>query len=290
MMECDAIVIVGHGSKDPDGTAEILGLAGLVQDMLERPIPVEVGFLELSHPPAVEVIREVVQAGARQIAIVPLMLNSAGHARSDVPAVVLTARAEFPEVSFVYAEPLADDYSLLALARDSIRDAGGLGKPLAVFFRGASEPSANAEAYKTARLLAELTQAPRVSIGFSGITWPSIPDALAELASPGTEAIASFSWFLATGVLLRRIDDALQHERTERGIHVHHGGYLGVGTEVAALVIQRVNAAQEGITRTPCDVCSYRRPFPSTMAHLDAPRGVGHSHLAADHLHGDHQH
>ena len=55
--------------------------------------------------------------------------------------------------------------------------AGGAGLPLLMVARGTSDPDANAEAYKAARLVAEWTGAPFVHVGFSGVTGPSVRQA-----------------------------------------------------------------------------------------------------------------
>ncbi|MDA8207442.1 MAG: sirohydrochlorin chelatase [Actinomycetota bacterium] len=287
-MNYDAILIVGHGSVDAKGAAEIAGIAPLVRSLVGDDVQVEVGFLELSEPPAMEVVQAMVSAGARRIVVVPLMLGPAGHARSDVPAIVLGAREAYPGTSFVYAEPLGNDFALLELARDALGAAGAFGKPLAVFFRGASEPAANAQACEIARMLAELNGSRELFVGFSGITWPSVPVALGQAAAAGVSELATFSWFLATGILVERIERALASFAGEAGVALYRAGHLGVGSQVARLVLQRAEAAASGQVLTPCDICSYRRPFPGLEERVGSPRGVGHSHLAAEHRHAHH--
>ncbi|MDA8262762.1 MAG: hypothetical protein M0Z47_08025 [Actinomycetota bacterium] len=290
-MSYDAILIVGHGSRDAAGAAEIAAIAPMVRALVGPNIAVEVGFLELSDPPAIEVLHTMARNGARHVVIVPFMLSSAGHARSDVPAVVITGRSVYPDITFTYTEPLGDDFVLLSLARAALESAGGAGKPLAVFFRGASEPWANAEAYKITRILAELNNSPSCYVGFSGITWPSIKGALDQVAAAHVTEVATFSWFIAPGVLIDRIDGAIDSFALETSITIHHAGYFGIGPQIAELVIDRVESAITGGVRTPCDLCSYRRPFPGLEGRVGAPRGVGHSHLASEHLAvHDHQH
>ncbi|MDA8375335.1 MAG: sirohydrochlorin chelatase [Actinomycetota bacterium] len=290
-MSYDAILIVGHGSRDSAGAAEIAAIAPLVRALAGPHIAVEVGYLELSDPPATEVLHTLARNRARHIVIVPFMVSAAGHTRSDVPAVVITARQAYPDITFTYTEPLGDDFVLLDLARTALSSAGGMGKPLAVFFRGASEPWANAEAYKIARLLAELNNSPSFFVGFSGITWPSIKGALDQVAAAGIAELATFSWFIAPGILIDRIDLAVASFGQETGLRIFRAGYLGIGPRIAKLVIDRVEAAVAGQVRTPCDLCSYRRPFPGLEERVGAARGIGHSHLASEHQAGhDHRH
>ena len=284
-MNFDAILIIGHGSRDARGAAEIASIAPMARRLVGNDVAVEVGFLELSDPPAMDRVDSLARAGARRVAVVPLMLNSAGHSRSDVPAIVLAARAAYPGITFAYAEPLGDDFALLELGREAVRAAGGTGKPLATFFRGTSEPSANAHAYEITRLLADLNGSRSCFVGFSGITWPSVQEALDHARAAGVQELATFSWFLATGVLVERIDSEVAAFAEQAGLSVFNAGYLGINPGIAELVVERAVAAMDGRVRTPCDLCSYRRPFPGTEAHLGSPIGVGHSHLAAEHRH-----
>ena len=74
-------------------------LAALVGAALPG-VAVEVGYLEMSEPPAGAVVDPLVAAGCRRVVVLPLMLLGAGHAKSDVPAVVVEARLRHPGVDF----------------------------------------------------------------------------------------------------------------------------------------------------------------------------------------------
>lgn len=285
----DAIVLVGHGTRSEAGLVEMSALARAVG--AARPgVSVALGYLELSDPPATQVLDEVLAAGARDVVVVPLMLHAAGHSKSDVPAVVLEARQRYPGAHLTYGRPLGADHALLSLGRQRLEAAGGLGLPLAVLSRGSSDPDANAEAYRASRLLADMAGAPLVSPGFSGITWPSVLGALDQLARLGATRIAAFAWYLATGVLIERMRRDFTQFARSSGIEVIDAGYLGIGPGVVALVLERVAEAEAGDTMPNCDACAYRRPFPGLEDRVGQAVGTGHSHLATEHRQGGHQH
>ena len=280
----EAVLLVAHGSRSSAGRDELLALAGAVR--AARPAtPVHVGFLELSDPPAARVLRELADTGAREVVVVPLMLFSAGHAKSDVPAVVVDARLEYPDARIHYARPLGVDHRLLALARRRLEAAGALGMPLAVLARGTSDPDANAEAWRASRLLADMAETQRVATGFSGLTWPSVTGALEQLHRLGATSIAVFSWFLATGVLLdtMRADVAAFAQAT--GVEIHDAGHFGTEPELVGLVWNRVDEVGASPALANCDTCAYRYPFPGLADRVNMAIGVGHSHLAAEHRH-----
>ncbi len=89
-----AIVIAGHGSRDPEGVAEFEQLAKLVRQRAgERQI--QHGFLEFARPTIDEAARSLITTGQQRIAIVPLVLLAATHAKNDLPSEVLALQEEF---------------------------------------------------------------------------------------------------------------------------------------------------------------------------------------------------
>jgi len=287
----NGLLLVAHGSRSAAGQTEMQSLAQSVATMTPS-IPVELGFLELADPPASVALDRLVAAGATRIGVVPLMLFSAGHSKSDVPAVVLHARDCHPDVVIRYGRPLGVDHSLVLLARQRVQAVDGDGLPLVVLGRGTSDPEANADGYKASRLLAEATGAPVVVTGYSGVTWPTVPEALDQLRRVDPSRIVAFAWFMATGVLIERMRDDFAQFTAATGIEVLDAGYFGPAPELAAIVLDRCAEALDGSPAMNCDVCVYRKPFPGLEARAAQPLGVGHSHLAfahrsSGHLHGD---
>ncbi|MGH9029406.1 MAG: sirohydrochlorin chelatase [Acidimicrobiales bacterium] len=282
MTRADAVLLVAHGSRSAQAMKEMSALSASVAELC-RPAEVRIGYLELCDPAATEVAEKLLAGGATEIVVAPLMLHAAGHTKSDVPAVVVEARARHPHARIHYARPLGTDHALLSLARRHVREARGLGLPLALFSRGSSDPDANAEAYKVGRLLADMTGAPLVASGFSGITWPSVAETLDQLRRLGAHRIAALAWFIATGVLIERMRQEFDAFSADTGVEVVDCGYLGTGPELAALLAERVEEALSGRAAANCDACAYRRPFPGLEDRVGMAIGTGHSHLAAEH-------
>lgn len=280
--------IVGHGSRSDAARLEMLAISSMVAAAAPD-VAVEVGFLELSDPPAGDALDRLVERGVRRASVLPLMLNPGGHAKSDVPAVLLEGRQRHPRLELHYGRPLGPDHQLLALATEHLARAGGSGLPLLVLARGTSDPDANADAYKAARLLAECNDSRLVEVGFSGVTWPSVPEALELLRRKGGDRIACFAWFLCTGVLVERMRDQFAAFAADTGTEVVDGGYLGPDPSLVPLVLERHAEALGSVIRMNCDACAYRQPFPGLEARVGQPVGVGHSHLATEHRgHGHH--
>jgi sirohydrochlorin cobaltochelatase len=281
----DGLLLVAHGSQCAAGVAESRALSAEVA-RAEPDLAVALGFLELADPPAGAVLDRLVDRGCTRISVQPLILLAAGHGKSDVPAIVLDGRDRHPDVDLRFGAPLGVVPELLAVAHSNLEEAGAAGLPLLVIARGTSDPDANAEACRAARLLAEWSGAPAVDVAFTGVTWPSVPDALERATRQGHDRLGLFFWFLATGKLVERARDQITGFRARTGVDVVDAGYFGPDPALVPVITQRRHEALDGVHRTNCDTCTYRAAWPGREERVGQPRGVGHSHLAAQHRHG----
>ena len=283
----EGLVLVGHGSRSSRSGQEMAELSGHVARALPD-VAVDVGFLEMTDPPAGPVIDGLVGRGCRRITVLPLVLLGAGHAKSDVPAVVLDARARHPEVDFAFGSPLGVSRLPVELLGGAVTDRGGAGLPLLVLARGTSDPDANGDAFKAARLLGEWTGAPFVQVGFSGVTGPSVREAADIMGRLGFRRVAVAWWYLCYGRLIERGRTELGEVASQYGIELVDAGYLGPDPRLVPLVLERYADARAGRPAVNCDACAYRAAWPGREDRVGQPVGVGHSHLAEAHRHGHH--
>jgi sirohydrochlorin ferrochelatase len=283
----NGLLLVGHGSRSPQSVEEMEALSRLVAGGLPPDVAVRLGYLEMTDPPAGRVLDDLVARGCDQIVVLPLMLLGAGHTKSDLPAVVLEGRHRHPGVELRLGSPLGIAHGLVQLLGESVVEAGGAQLPLLLLARGTSDPDANGDAAKAARLVAEWTHAPFVHTGFSGVTGPLVPEALDVFARLGHTRMAVAFWFLCFGTLVDRARRDIAAFTARTGVEVVDAGYLGADRRVAELVVDGYLAA---LTAGPspavnCDLCAYRAPWPGLEDRVAQPIGVGHSHLAAEHRH-----
>src|SRR5687768_16732866 len=117
--DAPALLVVGHGSRDSRGAAEFHDLVDLVRRR-NPSLTVEGGFIELSRPPISECVDRLADRGARNAAAVPLMLLAAGHAKDDIPAILVREKMGHPEMSFNYGRALGIRPELLELMDETI--------------------------------------------------------------------------------------------------------------------------------------------------------------------------
>jgi sirohydrochlorin cobaltochelatase len=94
-----AIVLFGHGSRDPQWREPMDEVARLIKARMAG-IEVRCAFLELQAPDLLSVANELAGGGAEAVRIVPMFLGAGRHAREDLPRLVEECRRAHPAVVF----------------------------------------------------------------------------------------------------------------------------------------------------------------------------------------------
>ena len=295
-----ALLIVGHGTKSAEGCAEFATLVDRVQ--LRVPYAdVAGGFLELAPPPIQESVARLVGAGHRRIDVVPLVLVAAGHSKGDIPAALAREQLRHPGLAFRYGRPLGPHPDLLAEAERRLEALvpRELWPTTAVVLvgRGATDPDANAEVAKTARLLLEGRGIGTVETAFISLAEPSVPVGLDRAKRLGYSRVVVLPWFLFAGVLPDRITkQTAEWAQAHPEVEVLSAELIGPGEALAAVVLERWAEIDGGDLRMNCDTCAYRVALPGFEAKVGAPQtphdhpddpAHGHGH---GHPHGQHPH
>jgi len=284
-----ALLIVGHGSRDPRGAREFHDLVGLVRRR-NPSLTVEGGFIELSRPPISECVDRLAQSGATNVAAVPLMLLSAGHAKDDIPATLVREKMANPGTNFSYGRALGIRPELLELMDERISavvsEEERVETAVLLVGRGSSDPDANSDLSKIARLFYEGRPYPLVESAYVSMTPPGVAEGLERCRKLGAKRIAVFSYFLFTGILEERIQgQSRSFAATNPDVELHYAGYFGPDSRVADLVVERYTEAFGGDIRMNCDVCVHRVALPGFEEKVGAtatphyhPDEHGHHH------------
>ncbi|MDB1088451.1 sirohydrochlorin chelatase [Streptomyces sp. ACA25] len=301
MTSLPALLIAGHGTRDEAGAD---AFRSFVHDLGERNpgLPVAGGFIELSPPPLADAVAGLVRQGAHRFAAVPLMLVSAGHAKGDIPAALAREKERHPAVRYSYGRPLGPDPALLSVLErrvdEALAGAGGgpgdrAGTTVLLVGRGSTDPDANAEVYKAARLLLEGRGYAGVETAFVSLAAPDVPAGLERCRRLGAERVVVLPYFLFTGILPERVRRQAQDwAQAHAGTEVLQAAVIGPTEELADLVMRRYREAVEGDIRMNCDTCVYRIALPGFEDKVGAPQQP-HYHPDDDghhHTHGDHVH
>jgi sirohydrochlorin cobaltochelatase len=285
------LLIAGHGSADEAGAAQFRLFAERVaKRMAADNTPVAGGFIELSAPPIRDAVTALVDAGATRLGTVPLMLVAAGHAKGDIPAALAREQERNPGLGIAYGRPIGPHPSVLALLRARLAEAGADAETTVLLVgRGSSDPDANAEVAKVARLLAETTDVAGVEYAFVSLAPPAVAAGLDRCLRLGATRVVVLPYFLFTGVLPVRVAaQAAAWYSDHPGTPVTTADVLGDCDELADVVIERYREALTGDIRMNCDTCLYRIALPGHEHRVGAAQ-VPHHH-PEDSNDGGHHH
>lgn len=290
MTDNAAMLVVGHGTRSERGVGEFRSFIRRLQKRSDAPYPAAAGgFIELSDPPVTDAVGELVGDGHHRLVAVPLVLVAAGHGKGDIPASLQREQVRHPGMTYAYGRPLGPHPTLLDIleARIDAALAGAERGSVHVLLvgRGSTDPDANAEIAKIARLLWEGRGYAGVEPSFVSLAAPGVPAGMDKLARLGAHRIVVAPYFLFPGVLPDRIvDQATAFAADHPGIEVGLAGLIGDCDELADLVIERYHEAVRGDIRMNCDTCLYRIAMPGHDDRVGAPQRPHHH--PADEAHG----
>jgi sirohydrochlorin cobaltochelatase len=284
-MTAPPLLLAAHGTSDQAGVDAFAALAGRVGKLAAADgTRVAGGFIELSEPPLREAVTGLAAASPGPIVAVPLMLSAAGHAKGDIPAALARERTRHPGASFTYARPLGPHAALIDLLAARIAAAGTDQPAVLLVGRGSTDPDANADVVKTARLLWEGRDYPLAETAFVSLARPDVAEGLERCRLLGARRIVVARYFLFPGVLPDRVaEQAAAYAAAHPELDIRCTDVLGDCDEIAALVWERYREALAGDIRMNCDVCVYRIAMPGFEHRVGEPQHP-HDH-PHDHIH-----
>ncbi|MFI5018951.1 MAG: CbiX/SirB N-terminal domain-containing protein, partial [Dongiales bacterium] len=174
---------------------------------------------------------------------------------------------------------------------------------LVVVGRGTSDPDANSNISKVARMLWEGMGFGWAEVCYSGVTFPLVGPGLEHAVKLGYRRIIVFPYFQFTGVLVKRIyriADQIAERHPE--IEFLKAAYLRDHPLVLDAFADRVQEIMDGENKMNCALCKYRAQVLGFEAEVGLAQESHHHHVEGigtdgekhDHPHvnghGDHGH
>lgn len=290
----DTILLVGHGSREASGNAEIL----LFAERWRARHPdwrIEVGFIEFADPLLDPALNHAARNSGR-VLVLPLILNAAGHVRQDIPSAIQRARKRHPDVQFLYAPHLAVSDPLLRILKRFLRQAMlQLDVPdprttgVILLGRGSSDRLANGDVARMARWLWEIGDHERVDLAFTGVTFPRLEKVVRDQVALGMMQIVVMPYYLFTGTLIKRIGRQMENLAAQYPqVRFAHTSYFGFEPEIARMLDERVHALKQGVGAIDLDRLMRPDPFRESGGHHHHHHhGHHHGHEHGAHDHGD---
>jgi len=285
------VLLVVHGSRDADGRQSLLDFAAAYQ-AIDRSRPVMLCFLELTEPTIQAGVDHCVEQGYTELSVLPILLFAARHNKFDVTNELDRARQRHPQVKFHYGRHFGITPGILELWRSRLDE---LDQPqhnpqaisradtvLLFVGRGSSDPDANGDVYKMARILWEGSGYSTVETCFIGITHPRIEEGFRRARLYEPKRIIVLPYFMFTGALVKKIFDITAQQQQQYS-HLSLVGLpeMGIHPQLLSVLRDREIETQLGQVNMNCEMCKFR------LAALDSSsensHGHGHGH---DHGHG----
>ncbi|MEJ0002922.1 MAG: precorrin-8X methylmutase [Pararobbsia sp.] len=283
-----AIVLAGHGSRDPDGVREFEALVELVRGRTPGRM-VRHGYLEFASPTIDVAVRRAIADGARHVVMVPGVLLAATHAKNDMPSELLALEREFAQTRFSFGAALDLHPQLLQLCAQRVIEAEGAAHRqtgetvprseacLVVVGRGTSDPDANSDISKLTRMLEEGLGFGTSLTCYAGTARPRIADGLRAAARLGYRRIVVLPYFLFDGILVKRIYAAADDLRARHPeLEILSAAYLGPHPHVADVFIERAAEGAQGRAAMNCALCKYRVQIVGFEQQVGTPQRAHH--------------
>jgi sirohydrochlorin cobaltochelatase len=119
-----ALVLLGHGSRNPVATEQFHELVAQLQ--ARRNEPVYAAFMELAEPSLGAAVAAAVDRGATEITVQPCFLFDGNHIRRDVPAMLAGLVAGNAAVTFRFGRPLGADRRVVDILAEHAEEAACL--------------------------------------------------------------------------------------------------------------------------------------------------------------------
>lgn len=120
MFGYDTIIVLGHGSRSPEATAQFREVVGMVRD--ESDVPVLEAFMENAEPTLGDAVDEAVAGGATEIAVLPLFLFTGIHIQRDIPELIAEIKGAHPSVTLDLRAPLGVDARIAEVLIERLGD------------------------------------------------------------------------------------------------------------------------------------------------------------------------
>ena len=286
------LLMVGHGTRNPKGRQDLIDF-GNIYHQLDPSRPVIPCFLELTGPSIQDGVDQCIEQGYTDISVLPILLFAARHNKFDVTGELDRARARHakttPELTFHYGRHFGITPAILELwkARLAQLDApehnphniAREDTTLLFIGRGSSDPDANGDVHKLARMVWEGSGYHTVETCFIGITHPRLEEGFRRSRLYNPKRIIVLPYFMFTGVLMEKIGAiAAQQQTLHADIDIVTLPEMGIHPQLLKVLRNREIETQRGTVAMNCEACKFRL----------AAKSDDHSH---GHHHGhDHHH
>ncbi|MFX3625231.1 MAG: sirohydrochlorin chelatase [Ectobacillus sp.] len=235
-----AVLYVCHGSRMKEACEQARFFVNECMKQVDAPIQ-EVCFLELAAPSIAQGFRACIEKGASRIAVVPVLLLAAAHAKQDIPAELGKLQKQYPHIHVTYGEPFGVHESIIPILLERIEEKRiGDNAMVLLVGRGSSDPDVKRDMQQIADLLQESYPFQTVEVSFLAAAHPTFEEGLHRALSYGYKQIFVVPYLLFTGILMRGMEKTIRKLDRKELILCP---YLGYHSNLQRVLAQRADEA-----------------------------------------------
>lgn len=221
------ILYVSHGSRIPEARQEAETFINSVMKQVDVELQ-EICFLELAKPDLMQGVKTLIDQGATEISVIPVLLLSAGHYFNDIPDEMNTVKEKHPHINFLYGKPLGVQTNLINILKERIQETGirkNEDAKVLVVGRGSYNAQTKIDISSIGQGLKESTEFNYVDVCYLAACSPSFEMALQKSLEAGHSQIFLVPYLWFTGVLEKYIEEKVKNHNTDKQVVLcHHLG------------------------------------------------------------------
>ncbi|WP_203341149.1 sirohydrochlorin chelatase [Planococcus beijingensis] len=239
-----AVLYVSHGSRVKETRDEAMAFMEQVHQKVDVTLH-ETCFLELASPDIGEGIDSLVKQGATAIAVVPVLLLSAGHYYEDIPDEVKKSVLRYQDIRFTYGKPLGVQDRLVEILAERLQETTVERLPEAKILlvgRGGKSSEITRSVEEIAAKLAVKANVPNVEVCYLAAAAPSFDEGLQASINSGSNQIFVVPYLWFTGLLVKSMQKKINALSSDDQ-QIILCGYLGNHPSMVDALAERTQEA-----------------------------------------------
>lgn len=239
-----AVLYVSHGSRVKETRDEAMAFMEQVHQKVDVTLH-ETCFLELASPDIGEGIDSLVKQGATAIAVVPVLLLSAGHYYEDIPDEVKKSVLRYQDIRFTYGKPLGVQDRLVEILAERLQETTVERLPEAKILlvgRGGKSSEITRSVEEIAAKLAVKANVPNVEVCYLAAAAPSFDEGLQASINSGSNQIFVVPYLWFTGLLVKSMQKKINALSSDDQ-QIILCGYLGDHPSMVDALAERTQEA-----------------------------------------------
>lgn len=244
-----AILYVAHGTRLQAGVEEARDFVHYHMNQVNVPIQV-MSFIDLASPSIEEGIESCVRQGATKIALVPILLLEAGHAKNDLPEAIAQAKTKYSHITFTYGSPFGVHAYMIDTVVERLKEQGPINEDASILIvaRGSSDNQIRDDFAAIVHHLRKKVNVKQIDVCYLAAQSPNLQEGIEAHKKNTAKTVYVVPYLLFTGLLMQHLEKVV--ERVQRQLphkELRLCKQLGRSDPITRLTLKRIaEAIDEG--------------------------------------------